>query len=356
MFLILGLPRSRTFWLSKLLTYRDFECGHEEARHLRSLEDAKIWLNQDHHGSAETYVAPFWRLAHTLNPNLRIVTIRRPIIECVESLMALDLSGICTLNRGDLEKLMVKLDAKLDQIERRLPNVLSVEFHDLDSESTVESVWRHCLPYAFDRAHWLALRDQILTCDMRALMRYAFSYRAPLEKMVSIAGHYCRAQIMAQPPKAAGGVTFQQESFDDWERDGVPLFEAHCVEVGESPQNWKNKNIPFMHKIYDAGGMQITTARCNGRMFGYLMALIAPALDRCDATYGYHATRYVSPDMPGLALKLERASVYALRQKGVKEVVFRAGIRSDGPRTDVLYRRMGAEEFGSLHRLQLDGA
>jgi hypothetical protein len=355
MFLILALPRSRTFWLSKFLSYRDFECGHEESRHLRAMDDVRTWLTQDYRGSSETNAAPFWRLAPSINPALRIVTVRRPVGEVVKNLMSIDISGIGSFSEQALVAQITKLDAKLNQIERRLPNVLSVKFHELNNEQTIRAVWSHCLPYPFDRERWEALRDTDLQCNFRALLRSVIAYKVPMDKMAAMAAHHCRAKMISRPARSHGGVTFQQEEFEDWERDGVALFEAHCTEVGESPDNWKNKNIPLMRSLCHAGAMQITTARSNGRMFGYIAAFIAPSVDQRDATYGYHATRYVSPDMPGLALKLERASVAALRQKGASEVVFREGVRSEGPRTGVLYKRMGAEDFGHLYRLKLDG-
>ena len=317
------------------------------------MDDVKIWLTQEWRGSAETALAPFWRL-HTINPSLRIVTVRRPVAEIVKSLLAIDLSGVGAFSAPALEKNIARLDAKLTQLERRLPNVVSVKFHDLGNEETVRAIFAHCLPYAFDKEWWLLLRDQNLQCNMRAITRYAIAYKEPLQRMAATAAHQCRAQIMLKPPKSREGVTIQQETFADWERDGVRLFEAHCVEVGESPDNWKNKNAPLMRKLYEAGALQITTARSNGRMFGYLVAIISPSLEKTNLLCGVHTTFYVSKDMPGLSLKLQRASIAAMSQKGVTQFVFHQGVRAEGPRMDVLYRRLGAEEFGHLFRLNLD--
>lgn len=355
MFLILALPRSRTFWLSRLLTYGDIECGHEEARYLRSMADAKIWLTQEHRGSAETALAPFWRLAHKINPNLRVVVVRRPVAEVVKSVMALDLSGIGAFSAIALTQAMTRLDAKLSQIERRLPNVLSVNFHDLDHEAMIKSVFAHCVPYAFDPAWWKMMRNVNLQCNMRAIARYRIAYAKSLDALAKTAKHLSRAELMVTQPRAPDGVTFQQESFDDWERDGVSLFEAHCVEVGEPPDQWKKKNIPLMRALCKQGAMQITTARCNGKMFGYLAAIATPSLEAEGLLSGLHTTFYASKDMPGLGLKLQRASAASLKQKGAGELFFLEGSRGDGPRMGALYRRLGAKEFGKLHRLEFEG-
>lgn len=355
MFLVLGLPRSRTFWLSKFLSYGDFECGHEETRYLRTVEDAKIWLTQEFRGSAETSVAPFWRYIQHVNPKLKIVVVRRPVADVVKSLLALNLSGVCTFNEKKLTANMKRLDAKLQQIERRAANVLAVDYQELHSLETAEAIFEHCLPYPFDPAWWNSLRNVNLQCNMRNLMRYAIDYRPSLVRSAKIAMHLSRAQIMVKPPKAYDGVTFQQETIDAWERDGVPLLEAHCVNVGESPDNWRNKNVPLIRKMYEMGNLQVTTARCNGRMLGYLMALISPSLETQNTFTGVHTTFFVSPDAPGLGLKLQRASVASLKERGVTEVFFHEGIRGDGPRMGAFYRRLGASEFGKSFRLDLGG-
>ena len=352
MFLVLGLPRSRTFWLSKFLSYGDFECGHEEARHLRTMDDAKIWLTQEHRGSAETSLAPFWRLARDINPKLRVVVVRRAVGEVVASLMALNMRGVCEFNEKQLSQNMAKYDAKLQQITHRVPGVLSVQFDELSNEETAKKIFEFCLPYPFDVKWWDFIEHQNLQCNMRSLMRYAAAYRKPLDALAKTAAHLSRAKLTAQPPLSRDGVTFQQESFDDWIRDGTPLFQEHLIAVGEPPDNWKNKNLPVMRKLYEIGAMQITTARSNGKMFGYLAAIVNPSLEFRDVLSGVHTTFYVSKDMPGIGLKLQRASVAALREKGVGQVFFHEGVRGEGPRMGAMYRRLGAEELGRFFKME----
>lgn len=352
MFLVLALPRSRTFWLSKLLSYGDYECGHEETRHLRSADDARRWISQDCYGSAETAIAPFWRLINSVNPNVKIVVVRRPVEDAIASFMDLNFRGICKINENDLRRTMRHLDVKLQQIAARCPNALSVNFDDLDDIEVIKSVWSHCLPYPFDEAWWERLRSVNIQCNMRAIARYCILNRDVMDKMATTAVALSRSQLSAKPPISADGVTFQQESFDDWVRDGVPLFEQHCIEIGEDPNSWRKKNLPLIKHMYDTGFVQFTTARLNGRMFGYLGAVINPSLDTCDEFFGVHTTFYVSKDMPGIGLKLQRASVAALKEKGASKVVFYEGVRADGPRLGTLYRRLGAENIGKLHSLE----
>jgi hypothetical protein len=52
-------------------------------------------------------------------------------------------------------------------------------------------------------------------------------------------------------------------------------------------------------------------------------------------------------------MKLQKASVDALKTRGVDESWWMAGSRGDGPRLGTLYQRLGAEEFGRFYKLNL---
>lgn len=346
-FLVLGLPRSRTAWLSRFLTYGDHICGHEELRHARSFDDVKSWLSMPRTGSAETAVAPWWRTLLRLSPEVRIVVVRRPVAEVVESLAAFG------FDRPVMEPLMRRLDHKLAQIVKRVPGVLEVTFDALNDEATCKAVFEHCLPYPFDRNHWRRLAGENVQCDMRALVRYAAAYHPQMEKFAAQAKHGELRELMLRKPVEPEGLTFQTEDCETWQRDGRRLFEDHCVIVGENPAEWEKKNWPLFKAIEDVGAMQITTARSNGRMFGYLMTLVSPSLVGEGRTAATHTTFYADPSFPGLGMKLQRHALETLKARGVDEVVWEAGKRGSGPRLGAMYRRLGAMEHGETYRLEL---
>jgi hypothetical protein len=148
-------------------------------------------------------------------------------------------------------------------------------------------------------------------------------------------------------------VPFQQEPFEQWYRDGRELFAEHLVRVGEVPDNHAIKNLPLLRVLDAAGALHITTARSNGRMFGYLATLVGPSLESIDGVWATNTFFYASPAIRGLGMKLQRASIAALRERGVDEVFMLAGPRGDGPRMGGLYRRLGAEDSGQFYRLPL---
>lgn len=316
------------------------------------MDDVKSWFTQGPVGSAETSAAAFWRLFDQIVPDAQIVVVRRPIGDIVESLMRVP--GV-SFDRAVLTTEMAKLDRKLDQIEARCSSVLSVSFDDLTTEATCRAVFEHCLPYAWDLAHWEFWAPVNVQCDFRAMVRYVGAYRAQLEKLAKIAKHAMLTELARRQVVEPQGITLAVESFDNWLRDAGSLFDTHLVQVGEAPGDWQNKNIGLMRSLDNAGAMQIVTARSNGRMFGYLMTIIGPSMTSPNVTVGSHATFYADPAFPGLGLKLQRKALAELRQRGVDEVFMQDGVRGSGGRINAIYRRLGAVNDGQAYRLQLSG-
>lgn len=181
-YVVFSLPRSRTAWLSRFLTYRDWTCGHEELRHMRSLTEIKAYASKPRHGSAETIAAPGWRLLPALVPDAKAVVVRRPANEVIESLMALPVA----FDRVALTTLIMAANRKLDQIEARLP-CLSVRYADLSEESACKAVFEHCLPYRHDREHWKRLDRTNIQIEPRSFFSASAQIRSNLNALASVA-------------------------------------------------------------------------------------------------------------------------------------------------------------------------
>jgi hypothetical protein len=223
----------------------------------------------------------------------------------------------------------------------------------LHEEATCAAAFEHCLPYAHDHEHWARFAPLNMQIDLPAMMRYAIAYKPAFDKLTSIAKHQMLSAMALKETADPEGITFQTETFDGWLKDAGKLFDEHLVLVGEAPGDWHNKNLPLMRGIYDADAMQIMTARCNGKMFGYLMTLIAPSLTAENTITATNTTFFASPEFPGLGMKLQRAAIKRLRARGVSDVFFEAGQRGSGPRISMLYKRLGAQDHGQVYRMQL---
>lgn len=262
-------------------------------------------------------------------------------------MMALNLG----FDESTLNRAMVRLDCKLDQIERRVPDALVVNFAGLSDEWTCGRVFRHCLSYDHDPAWWAAVSALNIQIDMRHMMRTYQAYEPQLAKLAKVAKHRMISGLGHRGE--IDGITFQREPFRSFYRDAAPLFAEHLVQTGQSPDDHARKNLPLLQALDDLGALQIMTARSNGRMFGYLMSVIAPSLDSPNVIQADHTIFFATPDVPGLGMKLQRAALDALRARGVDEVLMRAGHRGSGPRLGTFYRRLGATEFGQLYRLEI---
>jgi hypothetical protein len=308
----------------------------------------RSWFAQPRIGSCETAAAPFWRLLPRFAPDVFIVTIRRPVDEVLHSLAR---QGFDVANPAFVRRIR-QLDRKLDQIEQRVPGVLSIPYKSLESESVCADLFESCLPYRHDSVWWQHMQTLNLQIDMPRMVNYCHAYAPQLEKMAATAKRACLIDMTPPSPREEG-LVIQQESLQVLHREGRHLFHAHSLAVGEHPESYLQKNIAIMELLEQQDSLQITTARCNGKMFGYLMTIISPSLERCDSTTGIHTLFYCDPSFKGLGMKLQRASIEALRNKGVGEVIFRAGTRGSAERVSVLYRRLGGEDFGQLYRLDL---
>jgi len=355
-FVVMALPRSRTHWLSRFLSYGKYHCWHEQTPHFRGLEDVQAWLSQDFTGASETTAAPFWRTILAARPDVRVFIVRRAVIDVTDSLMRLEMRGTCTFDRAKVERAMKALDRKLDQIEARVPGVLSVRYEDLAVEATCARVFEHCLGVPHDHAWWEAMDQQNLQADMPALMRYMFANKPATDKLVAMVKRHTLTSMRPRKTINRDDITIQQESCEVWYRDGKRLFEEHSVQLGDAPDGYLRRNWQQMLTVDRLGGMMIMTARCNGRMIGYWACYIARATDDATVTTAMHISIFAAQDFPGIGGRLQRAAIEALRVKGVGEVCFRAGVRADGARMGVLYERAGAEQIGEMYRLKLKRA
>jgi len=282
---------------------------------------------------------------------MKTVVIRRPVDEVVDSLRKL---GFQT-DQDNFTSYIRNLDRKLDQIERRVPNVLSVSFDELKTEEACKRVFQFCLPYPHDHAWWESMNKLNLQIDMHRMLRYFVAHYPQLDKLAKTAKH----QIIHQISRAAAkvehddGFVFQEETIASIFDDAKRLFADHCVLVGESPDSFWGKNLDLFQRLEDSGCLQIMTGRSNGRLFAYLVTLVTPSLESPDLKIATQTTFYADPTCKGLGMRLQRAAVERLREKGIDEAYFHAGVRGAGPRMGTLYRRIGAKPFGEWFKLEL---
>lgn len=191
-FIIYALPRSRTAWLARFLSYRGFMCYHEQAIFMRSLKDVRAFFRRSNIGTAETAAAPGRCLIRYVAPNIKEVVVFRPVDEVVESMMNVDVGGVATYDRAALKKSMEYNERVLRRVAAD-PKVLSVNYHDLDKPETCARIFEHCLPYKFDQAWWESLKDINVQVNVKDVLLYYYSNRPAIEAFKK----YCKSELRA---------------------------------------------------------------------------------------------------------------------------------------------------------------
>ena len=183
-YVIFALPRCRTAWCSRFLSYGSYQCSHDELRHCRSLEDIASWLSQPCTGTIETAAAPFWRL---LPAGVTVATIRRPIPEVLASLRR----GGLSFYNGVMWQIIERLDRKLVQLAHRLPNVFSTTFAELATEEGCRRLFEYCLPMPYDHVWWRRLDRINVQISIPHQWRYYQAYAPQLERLRQMAAREC---------------------------------------------------------------------------------------------------------------------------------------------------------------------
>lgn len=137
-FIILGMPRSMTAWLSCFLTCGPVFCQHELSGKLDSAKEIADSIRQQpfpFSGLADPGALMIWRELTELLPDATLIYIRREPKQSRESLAAV----------ADVDsKLLLPRYAELirnasEFIQRAEPKIL--EFHDLQSEHWFRVLW-----------------------------------------------------------------------------------------------------------------------------------------------------------------------------------------------------------------------
>jgi len=152
-FLVLGMPRSRTFWTSRYLAYTGRVVEHDPSRRFRARSDIARYFAAPGAAAVDTALGIIWHeIAATMPPDLRIAVLHRPVADV----------------RASLDRLGVELpDAWLRHLACQLEAIdgLHIEANELDREPYARALFEHCLNRPFDRVWWESLRDVNLQCD-----------------------------------------------------------------------------------------------------------------------------------------------------------------------------------------------
>lgn len=162
-FLILGLPRSRTAWLSVFLTYGNIVCHHElVGKHgIDALWSEMQYGDGEFRGNADTLAALYLDEIIQAMPDIRLVVVQRKPSEVVDSMRA---KGFFASEQA-IEKLSPYIVKAAN-----LPGTLNVRFEALSEEATLRELQEHIAPgEPWHPWRFEALRDLNVQMSMNAL-------------------------------------------------------------------------------------------------------------------------------------------------------------------------------------------
>lgn len=161
-FVVFSLPRSRSAWLSAFLGAPGRVVGHDLGVTCASPAEF-IWrLRNELAGTCETGAAFAAPLIKHMAPEVRFMTVRRPVSQVCASLARFEIVGV--------EQEMLDRDEQLDAIERTIPGVLRVDFADLIRPTVCAQAYQFCTGQVMDGAWWAAMDALNIQVDMARQM------------------------------------------------------------------------------------------------------------------------------------------------------------------------------------------
>ena len=338
-FIVFSLPRSRSAWISRFLSYGGWKCGHDLATRCATMKEFVGLLNDENVGTAETGAVVGWRAIRRLIPDVRIAVIRRPVQQIYDSLARFGLGSQILMDE------LIERDAMLDRLAR-VEGARSFSFADLNNVATCQELFEFCLGVPFDWEWWEGLANVNVQIDVAERLKYLTENRSRIEGLKLDALRIERTGVVIGP-----------ERWDSLWPEADALFAEHFGEVdgGDEPERPYRLDEPLMRAMNATGQLRIITARVDGALAGYCMWQISKDVESAGATFAEHGPWFVRPCFAALLLgpKLFDASLDDLRSLGVRMAYPHHRLRGRGAKLGAFFRRRGAVEIQHTYSLRL---
>lgn len=153
-YLITGVPRTRTAWLSNLLTYGPSFCAHELLT-VAGIDGAAEYLSRLNYkflGVSDSGAGLAWRKLLQKFPQIKVLRVKRPWKEAAAShhkyFTENPLPGIPNASLAGTELWCHALDEELDKMAHAMPDgrYRIVDFTDLHNEPICAWIWQWLIP------------------------------------------------------------------------------------------------------------------------------------------------------------------------------------------------------------------
>lgn len=338
-FIVFGLPRSRTAWLARFLSYVGAQVHHDLGVNADSLDEFVSILRRSA-GTVETGAQTAWRVLRDRIPNLRFFVLRRPIDEVMASF---DKLGI-PVERTEIEA----RDQQLEEIAS-VPGAISLTFDDLRSELCCRILFEGMLGVAWDRARWLEFDRENIQIDWPARIA---TLRTRANAITAL------KQEVATADAALLRGTEVEYKIERWASCGVAMealgrVHFHEIEDGVEPRRPWGLDMAQMTAIDAQGSLLSLTARVAGALVGYCMWTVNTDPESRGLLIANQGPWFVSPHSPkgGVGLGLYRHSIRELRARGVKHIFPHYRLQGRGAELGKYFERLGAKQIQHTYSL-----
>lgn len=172
-FVIFSLPRSRSTWLSVLLSHNGRAVGHDVGSESKTPEDFVARVRQAG-GTCETGASFAWRKIRELMPEAQFIVVSRPVGDVIHSLESLGMVGLVDE--------MLKRDAELREIQSNVPH-LSIRYDQLDEFWACDLIHKAALGEPLDPAWFEKMVHTNVQVDLRWQMERLRINRLDIEAL-----------------------------------------------------------------------------------------------------------------------------------------------------------------------------
>jgi len=330
-FVIFGLPRSRTAWLTQWLRLASggARIGHDLAIEADTIDG---WLENVYRrvrGTCETGAVEAWPILRQAIPDCRIVTVHRDVTDVAGALL---LAG-APAPMDDLNRRAMALQELSEQ-----PGVVSISFAGLADPRLCADLQEHCLSVPFNWQAWRCME----TCNVQVDMPTRLARLA--ERADAIAA--LKAEIAERLVTPRPFVTVGEERWVDVADACEALGRVHHVEATENREGQFKLNREAMDTLNRNGMMRAFIARVNSEVAGYCAWTHHISIDADMLPTMLQGAFYIAPQFAGhrLGIRLLRVSRETLSADGYKVLKPHHTMHGRGCRAGALYRYLGAEE------------
>jgi hypothetical protein len=345
-FLIMGLPRSRTVWLSHYLSKGRLDVGHDLATTCGSLDEfvAKLYTKA---GSVETGAMLGWRALREAIPELRLILVRRPLEGVVNSLGR---TGV-QVDHGMTTEL-IRRDGMLDAAMLS-PGVRTVQFHEINLASHCKWLFETCREEPWDRQWWESLRYTNIQANMQQRLLFLNQHRAELDNFKR------EVEVVENElalPKSCDGLVIQLESWQTCGAEADALGKAHFSEVGGPDEPARKYELD--QQVFDflsrSGAMRFSTARLDGKLIGYCSWNVELDPECLGTLVARQGAWFVEPGAPArAAIKLYNSALADLQLMGVTYCYPHHRIHGRGSDLGKFFSHLGAIKIQDEYSLDL---